>query len=162
MGNSITAGITGKGKVSLKLTSGKILTLSNVLYVPTLRCNLVSGLLNKAGLKPVFEVDKVVLSRSGEFVGKGYLRGGLFLMNVDSFINKNGYTSTYTAQSSAYSTESLDAWHGRLGHDNIASIKRLRNLSIIHALSTTEFSKCLTCVEAKFTKKSQTGNLETI
>ncbi|GAA0152026.1 hypothetical protein LIER_10613 [Lithospermum erythrorhizon] len=154
MGNSTTTGITGTWKVSLKLTSGKTLALSNVLFVPTLCRNLVSSaLLDKAGLKLVFEADKFVLSHSGEFVGNGYLSGGLFLLNFDSFINKKGSTSTYIVESSAYITESLDVWHGRLGYVNVASIKRLRNLSIIPALSTTEFSKCPICVEAKFTKK---------
>ncbi|KAK9667654.1 hypothetical protein RND81_13G002700, partial [Saponaria officinalis] len=72
MGNSSSAVITGKGKIFLKLTSGKTLALNNVLYVPTLRRNLASGaLLNKAGLKLVFEADKVVMSRKGDFVGKG-------------------------------------------------------------------------------------------
>ncbi|KAK9697052.1 hypothetical protein RND81_08G012000 [Saponaria officinalis] len=78
MGNSPSALITGKGKIFLKLTSGKTLALTNVLLVPSLRRNLVSGaLLNKAGLKLIFEADKVVMSRNGEFVGKGYLSGGL-------------------------------------------------------------------------------------
>ncbi|KAK9670368.1 hypothetical protein RND81_13G196800 [Saponaria officinalis] len=49
MGNSATAGVNGKGKILLKLSSRKTLSLSNVLYVLTLRRNLVSGaLLNKA------------------------------------------------------------------------------------------------------------------
>ncbi|GAA0184513.1 hypothetical protein LIER_31801 [Lithospermum erythrorhizon] len=135
MGNSITARITSKGKVSLKLTPGKTLTLSNVLYFPTLHRNLVSGaLLNKTGLKLVFEADKVVLSCSGEFVGNGYLSGGLFILNVEYFINKNDSTSAYIDESSTYITESLNVWHGRLGHVNIVSIKRFRNLSIIYAL----------------------------
>ncbi|KAH6775582.1 multidrug resistance-associated protein 10 [Perilla frutescens var. hirtella] len=48
MGNSSVAGVLGKGKNLLKLTSGKTLSLSNVLYVPSMRWNLVSGaLLNK-------------------------------------------------------------------------------------------------------------------
>ncbi|KAK9683745.1 hypothetical protein RND81_10G161700 [Saponaria officinalis] len=85
MSNSSSAMITGKGKIFLKLTSGKTLALNNVLYVPSLRRNLVSGaLLNKAGMKLVFEADKVVMSRNGEFVGKGYLSGGLFILNTDS------------------------------------------------------------------------------
>ncbi|XP_074314440.1 uncharacterized protein LOC141649653 [Silene latifolia] len=62
MGNSSSAIITGKGNIFLKLTSGKTLALNNVLYVPTLGRNLVSGaLLNKAGVKLVFETDKVVI-----------------------------------------------------------------------------------------------------
>ncbi|KAL0381502.1 UNVERIFIED_CONTAM: Retrovirus-related Pol polyprotein from transposon TNT 1-94 [Sesamum angustifolium] len=48
MGNSATAGVMEKGKVLLKLTSGKILALLDVLYVPSLRRNLISAsLLNK-------------------------------------------------------------------------------------------------------------------
>ena len=47
MGNSATAGVCGKGKILLKLTSGKTLALNNVLYVPSMRRNLVSGALLK-------------------------------------------------------------------------------------------------------------------
>ncbi|KAK4388087.1 hypothetical protein Sango_2415300 [Sesamum angolense] len=73
MGNSATAGVMGKGKVLLKLTSGKILALLDVLYVPSLRRNLISGsLLNKVGLKIVLESDKVIITRNGDFIGKGY------------------------------------------------------------------------------------------
>ncbi|KAK9688757.1 hypothetical protein RND81_09G009000 [Saponaria officinalis] len=99
MGNSSSAMITGKGKIFRKLTSGKTLALNNVLYVPSLRRNLVSGaLLNKAGMKLVFGADKVVMSRNGEFVGKGYLSGGLFILNTDSISNNNISTSAYIAE----------------------------------------------------------------
>ncbi|KAK9726253.1 hypothetical protein RND81_05G202200 [Saponaria officinalis] len=84
VGNSSSAMITGKGKIFLKLTSGKTLALNNVLYVPSLRRNLVSGaLLNKAGMKLVFEADKVVMSRNGEFVGKGYLSETVLSLRYD-------------------------------------------------------------------------------
>ncbi|XP_070020996.1 uncharacterized protein [Nicotiana sylvestris] len=83
MGNSTTAGVMGKGKVLLKLTSGKILALNNVMYVPSIRRNLdSSALLNKVGLKLVFESNKIVISCGGDFVGKGYLNGGLFVLNI--------------------------------------------------------------------------------
>ncbi|GAA0163188.1 hypothetical protein LIER_19114 [Lithospermum erythrorhizon] len=71
--NSTTTRITSKGKISLKITFEKTLTLNNVLYVLTLNRNLVlCDLLNKASLKLAFEDEKVVLTRNGEFVGKGY------------------------------------------------------------------------------------------
>ena len=67
MGNSATAGVLGKGKILFKLTSGKTLSLSDVLYVPSLRRNLISGsCLNRAGLKLVFEADKVVITINDE------------------------------------------------------------------------------------------------
>ena len=43
MGNFANSVIEGQGKVILKMTSGKELTLNNVLYVPEIRKNLVSG-----------------------------------------------------------------------------------------------------------------------
>ena len=50
MGNFATSDIKGQEKVVLKMTSGKELTLTNVLYVLEIRRNLVSGsLLNSHG-----------------------------------------------------------------------------------------------------------------
>lgn len=148
MGNSSVAGVLGKGKILLKFTSGKTLCLSNVLYVPSLRRNLVSGyLLNNAGLKIVLEANRAVLTRNGEFVGKGYLADGLFVLNVASeIINKN-------ASSSAYLLESCVTWYERLGHVNFDSIKRLRQLRLIPKMDMNNLTKCLTCVEAKHAKK---------
>ncbi|PHT40588.1 hypothetical protein CQW23_19442 [Capsicum baccatum] len=39
MANSTTAKVDEIGKICLKMTSGKVLTLNNVLYVPELRRN---------------------------------------------------------------------------------------------------------------------------
>ncbi|KAA0048183.1 ty1-copia retrotransposon protein [Cucumis melo var. makuwa] len=98
-GNSATAGVIGKGKVILKFTSSKTLSLSNVLYVPFLRRNLVSeSLLNRAGPKFVLEGDKVVFTKNGEFVGKGYLSNGLFVLNTVS-MNANASNSAYVIES---------------------------------------------------------------
>jgi len=43
MGNSASASVQGKGKIVLTLTSGKLLTLTDVLHVPEMRRNLISG-----------------------------------------------------------------------------------------------------------------------
>ncbi|GKB77814.1 retrotransposon protein, putative, ty1-copia subclass [Tanacetum coccineum] len=54
-----------KRDVILKMTSEKELKLTNVLYVPEIRKNLVFGwLLNKFGFRLVFESDKFVLSKN--------------------------------------------------------------------------------------------------
>jgi len=60
----------GKGKISPKLTSGKILALSNVLHVLEMHRNLISHfLLNKAGMKLMFGSNKLNLTRGGDFIG---------------------------------------------------------------------------------------------
>ncbi|XP_070034907.1 uncharacterized protein [Nicotiana tomentosiformis] len=52
MGNASIAKVEGYRKIFLKMTSGKVMTLNNVLHVPEMRKNLVStGLLVKHGFK---------------------------------------------------------------------------------------------------------------
>ncbi|XP_074310157.1 uncharacterized protein LOC141645888 [Silene latifolia] len=98
VGNSSKVQVLGIGKVHLKLTSGKVLALENVLYVPDMRRNLISGtLLNKAGLKLTFESDKLVMSKNGQFACKGFCNGDLFVLDVEM----NASTS------SAYIVESI-------------------------------------------------------
>ncbi|GJS03193.1 hypothetical protein Tco_0319701 [Tanacetum coccineum] len=74
MGNGTSSKIEGKGKVILKLTSGKDLVLPNVLHVPNIIKNLISGpVLSNNGFKLVIESDKFVITKGGVYVGKGYL-----------------------------------------------------------------------------------------
>ena len=109
---------------------------------------IVSGfLLNKVGLKLVFESNKSVLSQNGDLVGKGFCHKGLFVLETDCE-NMN-----ISSNSSAYMVESLDLWHGRLGHVNVATIKRMKQMVLISNLTNSEHSKCEICVKAKHFKK---------
>ena len=151
MGNSSTSKVEGKGKVILKMTSGKELTLDDVLHVPEIRKNLVSGsLLSKKGFSLVFESYKFVLTKSGIYVGKGYMSNGLFRMNamtiVYDFNNKN--------ISCAYMLESSNIWHGRLGHVNFDTLRKLMNLELLAKFNIDANHKCETCVESKLTRAS--------
>ncbi|XP_075504626.1 uncharacterized protein LOC142542066 [Primulina tabacum] len=83
MGNSTTSKIAGLENVVLKMTSDKELTLIDVLHVPDIRKNLVSGSpLVKAGFRLVFHSSKFVLSKNDMFVGKGYLEMSIFKLNA--------------------------------------------------------------------------------
>ena len=89
MGNGSHATVLGVGTVDLKFTSGKIMRLKNVHHAPSIKKNLVSGsLLCRDGFKLVFESNKVVISRYGQFIGKGYDSGCLFHFSLSDFCNK--------------------------------------------------------------------------
>ncbi|KAL0458592.1 UNVERIFIED_CONTAM: hypothetical protein Slati_0486400 [Sesamum latifolium] len=119
-----------------------------------IRRNLISGsLLNKASPKIVLEADKVIISRNGDFVKKGYISDGLFVLSTVPFSNE-------IASSSAYMIESIDVWNGRLGHVNLASIKRLENMNLINTYDAKESTKCPICIEAKYVKKPSTRSTE--
>ena len=80
IGDSQPTPIVGKGKVVLKLTSGKILSLNDVLYVSSIRHNLVSvSLLGKDRIKIIFDDDLVTLSKNDVFMGKAYLDESLYV-----------------------------------------------------------------------------------
>ncbi|KAE8648116.1 hypothetical protein Csa_004729 [Cucumis sativus] len=65
IGNFSTSKVKGQDKVILKMTFGKELTLNNVLHVPDIRKNLVSGsLLSKNGFKLVLVSDKFELFKN--------------------------------------------------------------------------------------------------
>ena len=105
LGDFHTIEVVGIGKVLLKFTSGREVTLKDVFLVPNIRKNLVfSFLLNKVGFKQVFEANQYVLSKKGMFVGKGYTCDGMFKLNVE--MNENS--------SSTYIVSCVNVWHGRL------------------------------------------------
>ena len=90
MRNSTTSEIKGQGKVVLKMTYGKEVALTNVLYVPEIRKNLVFGsLLNSHGFRMVFESDMFVLSKIIMYVEKGYMSDGMWKLNVMTIIKSD-------------------------------------------------------------------------
>ncbi|GKV29596.1 hypothetical protein SLEP1_g38505 [Rubroshorea leprosula] len=114
MGNNVTAKVLGKGTVELKFTLGHKLTLVNVFHVPDIRKNLVSvNLLCKRGLRVVLESDKAIISKNGNFVGKGYSCDGMFKLSINEI--KNVSASIVECSSTL--------WHTRLGHMNYESLK---------------------------------------
>ena len=154
MGNSSSSKVQGQGKVVLKMTSGKELTLNDVLHVPEIRKNLVSGsLLSKKGFKLVFVSDNFILTKNEMYVGKGYMSNGLFKMNliiivppIKNINNKN--------TSSAYMLEFSNVWHGRLGHVNYDTLRRLINMEYLPKFKLDPNHKCEICVESKLTRTS--------
>ena len=48
--------------------------------------------------------------------------------------------------------ESSSIWHGRLGHVNYDTIRRLVNMDLLPKFHIDANHKCETCVEAKLTK----------
>lgn len=92
----------------------------------------------------VFESDKVVLSKNGVFVGKGFATCGIFKLNT---INEMSI-------SFAYMSESINLWHGRLEHVNYKKIKRMTELGLITNLGDLSNDKCITCIKCKITCSS--------
>lgn len=145
LGDDSALQVAGIGEVELKLSSGRVLTLTKVLFVPNMRRNLISSaLLMIAGFKQTLDAGKLVITKNGGYVGKAFCNGNLFVLDVMNEIS---------GSASAYFVCALDTWHGRLGHLNVSSIKRLKHANLISDNLEKNISKCEICVEAKHARK---------
>jgi hypothetical protein len=149
MGNGSHAFVRGVGTVDLKLTSRKVVQLKNVQHVPTINKNIVSvSLLCRDDFKLVFESNKFIVSKCGQFIGKGYVCGGLFRFSISNFYNKSvNYIYDDINESDA------NVWHLHLCHLNFGSMSRLFSLSLISNLSIVKGSKYHSCAQSKQTRK---------
>ena len=143
MDNHNKAKVLGKGTTEVKMSSGKMMILTNVFHVPDIKKNLVSAnLLCKSGVKVVLESNKLILSKNGIFVGKGYAIDGMYKLSI---INKEVYICVYIVDSSYL-------WYARLGHLNFKYLKFMLKHGMISYKHDDE-KKCEICIQAKMTKK---------
>ena len=111
----------GKGTIEVVFTSRKKITLVNVLYVLDMNRNLISrDLFSKLGIKVMFESGKLILSKFGNFVGKGYSCDGMIKLCINDNFNKVASNYAYMCDSN-----SLSLWNNRLGHVGLVLLKRL-------------------------------------
>jgi len=149
MGNGSRASVHGVGTVDMKLTSGKFVHLQNVQHVPGINKTLISdSLLCRDGFKLVFESNKLVISRYGQFIGKGYDSGGMVCLSLSDFSN-----SVVNNVNRLSNDDEVNIWHSRLCHINFRSISPLSILSLIPKLPIVKGSKCQACVQAKQPRK---------
>ena len=147
MGNHNEAKVLEKGTIEVKMSSGKMMILTNVFHVPNIKKNLMyanllckSGV--KAGVKAILESDKLILSKNGIFVGKRYATDDMYKLSI---INKE-------VSSCAYFVDSSYLWHARLGHLNFKYLKFMSKHGMISYKHDDE-KKCEICIQAKMTKK---------
>nr|GFA96610.1 hypothetical protein [Tanacetum cinerariifolium] len=141
MGDEHFAPVHGKGNIALKFSSGKTITLFNVLYGTKLRKNLVSGpVLNKCGCKQVYESDKYILSKCGVFVGFGYYnnesRDAIFDDNHFSLIPrlKDIIPNVQESQMDDHTDDVPNEIHEPRKVARITTIRLLLALAVVHNL----------------------------
>ena len=100
--------------------------LKNMQHIPTINKNLVSGsLLCKDRFKVVLKSNKLVVSKYGQFIGKGYDCGGLFCFFLVDFSNK----SVNHICGAVNDDESV--WLSHLCHINFGLMSRLSRMCLI-------------------------------
>ena len=162
VGNGVNVGVENIGTASLKLSSGFELTLSNVVYVPSMRRNLISiSVLDKCGFMFVFGNNEVKISCNSSLIGSGVLSDGLYLLNLDpnSIVQHQTDVCNVVGNKRGRVTESSSMlWHKRLGHISKKRMKRLIKENILHSLDFSDFDNCIDCIKGKLTAKTRKTN----
>lgn len=112
----------GEGKAKVKTTKGEK-TITNIVYIPGLRANLLSvSKMVEKGHTVVFSSEGCHIYDSENFKATGEI--------VVTASNKNGLYKLDLTMEQAYLTNSTnfqDLWHKRLGHLNHYSMNLLKN-----------------------------------
>jgi hypothetical protein len=117
-------------------------------HVPSINKNLMSGsLLCRDGFKVVLESNKLVVSKHGQFVGKGYDSGGLFRFSLAEFYNKSVNHICGGVNGDA------SVWHSSLWHVNFGLMSQLSNMCLVLSFAIIKDSKCHSCVQSKQPQK---------
>lgn len=130
VGNGIKVAVELIGVVRLQLESGFYLDLEDVVYVPSMRRNLVSAS-KLVKSKFQFQVDDVGFSvfRNKELYGTGLLVDDLFRFNLKH--NSKFAMNTECIKRSKIRETSSKLWHRRLGHISKERIKSLTKDDIL-------------------------------
>jgi hypothetical protein len=127
-----------------------------VQHAPSINENLVSGsLLCRDGFKVVVESNNFVMSKCGQFIGQGYVCGGLFHFSIYDFCNKSVNNIC-----DGINMSDASVCHSFLYHLNFGSMYRLISLNLIRDLYIVKGSKCQSCVQSKQSRKPDKATVD--
>lgn len=142
--NSEAIPVQSMGKVNIQTKLNKVehqIQVRNVLFIPELTTNLLSvSQLTKSGCKVEFtNTGCNIYNANKNLVATARLIDNMYKLNVVS--------------GNAYAVTDLSIWHKRMGHLNMADVKRLPLCAEGVTISDKEVNTvCIPCCEAKQTR----------
>ncbi|KAK9100212.1 hypothetical protein Scep_023642 [Stephania cephalantha] len=145
--------VKGKGRILIQLENGDHQYISDVLYVPTLTCNLLSlGQLLEKGYKVDFKDSHLtVFDSKGMKILKSPLKNRLFQIEIK--------IESYPCFKSIVSDESW-LWHLRYGHLNFESLKLLTHKNLVKGLPVIQHPEqfCEGCISGEQHRRTFASN----
>ena len=157
------AAIEGKGSIFTWTTDSKgkpiRLELTNTLYIPALKKNLISvPALLARGNRTLFDGRGSTIQLAGKNIFINLIPNGKLLvlethqrLNTISESNKNT-SDSILAIDEANLAETLETWHKRMGHADPKMIQKLPESVTGIQLKNTDFNTCENCIATKMTK----------
>ena len=141
-----------RGEVTIRLNTGYIYTLKNVLYLPELGVNLMS-LDKMPDIISLFMKNKAYLYKDNKIVAIGYKSNSLYYTEAQLLSTEKIQMSKEIRGLQQNKENIITQWHIRLGHINIKALKYVldaNNITInLQDLNNFLANNCKTCLLAK-------------
>nr|AAV24758.1 putative polyprotein [Oryza sativa Japonica Group] len=161
--NGVETEVKAIGDFILTLHTGFKFQLHDVLYVPSMKRNLISvSRLDNGGYYCTFGNNRCIIMHDNKEVGLADGQEQLYQIsvcdatyNVDSSLNAN--VSTKRKHNDNETSSKL--WHYRLGHISRGRIERLIKENILYPLdfSDADIDHCIDCIKGKYSKQIKKG-----
>jgi hypothetical protein len=120
--NDVEAKVEAIGELPLAISNGFTLYLHDVLYVPSMRRNLISiSCLDDDRFNCLFGKKQCLITFNYKVVGRALRHGKLYLLSIKDSINVVSSENNVNVSSSKNKHKRIDdvfskLWHRRLGH----------------------------------------------
>ncbi|CAL9011160.1 unnamed protein product [Prunus brigantina] len=155
VGNGERVKVEYIGLARIELESGFVLELVDVVYIPSMKRNLISvSKLVKSNLQFEFDKSGFSIFRNKVMIGNGFLDDGMFRLNCKkpkpSISNLN--INLISTKRKADKEESYKLWHKRLGHVSAERMNLLNKENLLPPLNHHDKDNvCIECVKGKLT-----------
>ncbi|GLU09096.1 hypothetical protein SLE2022_259720 [Rubroshorea leprosula] len=145
-GDNSKVSVKGRGQVTIQIRGNAAQTISNVLYVPELKTNLLSiGQLQEKGYEIIIKngVCRIQDSKLGLIAQVKMTANRMFPLHLNC------------ASQSCFSAKANDVawlWHSRYGHLNFGGLKQLQQKNMVTGLPNFE-SPSIVCEECVISKQ---------
>ena len=158
--NGLKVGVDAIGDLALELDGGFILYLRNILFVPSMRRNLISvSCLDDENIHYHFGDGKCVIQYNNENVGLAIRQDELYLLSHCESVNDMSTSSAMNVCDESAKRKRSDnessskLWHHRLSHISRGRIERLIKEEILHPLDFSDSEYCIDCIKGKYVKQ---------
>jgi hypothetical protein len=148
--------VEGVGNLHLELPKGFQLSLDEVLYVPSLKRNLISvSALAESGHVCSFYKGKCVIQYNNISVGLAERQGRLYMLSLSDNIVMN--VTNVSNKHKRFNETSSKLWHYSLCHISRGGMDRLIKDEIIEKLDLSDLEQCIDCIKGKYAKTIKKG-----
>ncbi|CAL8999519.1 unnamed protein product [Prunus brigantina] len=161
VGNGERVKVEYIGLARIELESGFVLELVDVVYIPSMKRNLISvSKLVKSNLQFEFDKSGFSIFRNKVMIGNGFLDDDMFRLNCKkpNLSTSNLNINLISTKRKADKEESYKLWHKRLGHVSAERMNFLNKENLLPPLNHHDKDNvCIECVKGKLTNLRKKG-----